>query len=105
MPRAKKVANKKANKAPFEIVPSKEIQSKRLFSNFVRVSHSVHEFTLTFCDIPPMTADEREKFLKSKKREVAIQAEIIIPPTLVESLIGAITANLKTYKSNFVKEK
>ncbi len=95
MPKSKKLPPTTVN---VKIVPSKDYISERLYSNFVSISHSEYDFTLTFCDITEPRADQKEEIIKSKKIQAPIQAEIAIPIMIVEPLIEALKINTASYK-------
>jgi len=98
-----KVKKKDETKATIklQIIPSKEIASKRIYSNFVSINHSPYDFTLTFCDILPVDDAQKLDIKKSNKLNAPIQAEIVIPSSLVEPLIKALSQNYETYKIKY----
>lgn len=101
MPKAK-IKDKTKATIELQIIPSKEIVSERIYSNFVTVNHSPYDFTLTFCDILPIDDTQKIDIEKIKKLNAPIQAEIVIPTPLVEPLIKALSENYETYKKNIM---
>jgi len=82
------------------VMPTKEIVSDRIYSNYVQVSHSLYDSTLTFCDIPPADSEQiNADILKSKKMNAPIQVEVVIPNSLVEPLIKALTESYEKHKA------
>jgi len=81
-----------------KIVPTNEKKSERIYSNFVQVSCSPHDVTLTFCDILPVRKEQQSKILESKQLEAPVQVEVVIPLSLVEPLIKAMTDNYERFK-------
>ncbi len=70
------------------------------YSNYVQISHSPHEFIITFCYIDPA---------KIKKGEVpTVPAEaftrIVISPSLIPIVINALGISLKKYNDSIKKE-
>jgi hypothetical protein len=82
------------------VVPTKEKVSQRIYSNFVQVNHSPHDFTLTFCDILPVTENNKQELIKTQKLDAPIQAEIVISHSLVEPLMKALAESYAKFKSN-----
>lgn len=80
-----------------QIIPSKEIVSERIYSNFVSISHSQYDTTLTFCDVLPIDDTQKMEIGKTKKLNAPIQAEIVIPNSLVEPLIKALSVNYEKH--------
>ena len=97
MPKDKKKDEAKV-RIELQIIPSKEIVSKRIYSNFVSINHSQYDSTLTFCDILPIDDAQKLDIEKTKKLNAPIQAEIVIPNSLVEPLIEALSKNHEKYK-------
>ncbi len=48
-------SKEKTEPAQIKIVPDSNLERKRVYSNFVNISHSPFDFTLTFCDAPAVT--------------------------------------------------
>jgi len=82
-----------------QVIPTDEMVSERLYSNYVLVNHSVYDSTLTFCDIPPIDEQKKAAIVKTKKLHVPIQVEIVIPNSLVEPLIKALTESYEKHKA------
>ncbi|MCX5884592.1 MAG: DUF3467 domain-containing protein [Proteobacteria bacterium] len=100
MPKANKQSAVQ-RKIEIQIVPTKEKVSERIYSNFVQVAHSLHEFTLTFCDVlPVIDNNQKTEVMKSKQIQAPIQVEIVIPSSLVEPLINAISENYERFKKS-----
>lgn len=100
MPKDKKKDEIKTPIKPqiIQIIPSKEVVSERIYSNFVSINHSPYDSTLTFCDILPIDNTQKLDIEKIKKLNVPIQVEIVIPNSLVESLIQALSKNYEKHK-------
>jgi hypothetical protein len=97
MPKSKKIPTTVVN---LKIIPTKDEISERIYSNFVSISHSEYDFTLTFCDINAPRDDQKSEIIKSKKIQAPIQAEITIPIMIVEPLIKALMINYDKYKKS-----
>ena len=102
MPKAKKKAVT-PNPIAVQIIPSKEVVSERIYSNYVLVSHSQYDSTLTFCDIPAINEQKKANIIKSKKMDAPIQVEVVVPNSLVEPLIRALTESYEKHKAKALK--
>ena len=100
MPRRKKTI--KTNEIPkritLQVVPKKTENTKRAYSNYVQVTHTPHDFTLSFCEVSAIRDDEKEEIAKSKKAYAPIHAEMVLPVSLIEPLIKAIQSNYEIFK-------
>ena len=76
-----------------QIVPDHTLSSHRIYSNYVQVSISPIDCTLTFCDVTgPQTEEEALKMQKSGVLPSPVKAVIVIPSQIVEGLILALQA-------------
>lgn len=64
-----------------------------VYANLALVSHSGHEFTVDLCQVQPGATPEEVP------ADVVVRA--YLPPTLVPSLVRALTANLDAYERQF----
>ena len=64
-----------------------------VYSNFLVVSHSAHEFTLDFCQVLPGGDSE------------TVQADVVsrikVAPTMVGKIIQALNTNMTAYEDKF----
>jgi hypothetical protein len=76
-----------------QIVPDHALSSHRIYSNYVQVSISPIDCTLTFCDvIGPQTEEEALKMQKTGALPSPVKAVIVIPTQIVEGLVMALQA-------------
>ena len=68
-----------------------------VYSNFVGVWHTAHEFTLDFCSTQPPQVDESgESFVPAR-----VVSRVKIPPTMLFELLKALNTNMTSYESVF----
>ena len=78
---------------PVQIIADHTLSSSRIYSNYVQVSVSPIDCTLTFCDvIGPQSEEEALKMQKSGYLSAPVKAVIAIPTQVVEGLIQALQA-------------
>ena len=82
-----------AEERPVQIVPDHTLQSHRIYANYVQVSLSPIDCTLTFCDvIGPQNEEEALKMQKTSLLPAPVKAVIAIPTQVVDGLIQALQA-------------
>jgi hypothetical protein len=85
---------------PVQIIADHSISSPRVYSNYVQVSVSPLDCTLTFCDvIGPQSEEDALKMQKTGTLPAPVRAVIVIPTQIVEGLIQA----LQTQRSKQVE--
>lgn len=88
--------------SPIEVIiqPDAGLHTERIYANYVDVIHSPFDFTLRFCDMPPIRDfDEHKK--NQGKLQVPIVSEIAIPAKLVPDLIGALEKQLVVFEDAY----
>lgn len=78
---------------PVQIIADHTINSQRIYSNYVQVSVSPIDCTLTFCDvIGPQSEEEALKMQKTGVLPAPVKAVIAIPTQIIDGLIQALQA-------------
>lgn len=99
-----KIDVSKKNRAAFpKFVPDFEKKSSRIYSNYVAISHTGLDFTLTFLDVMPPTKEQLDFVAKDEEVPVPLQCQVVLPNEVIPSLIGALQEQLKKYE-NKLKE-
>lgn len=78
-------------------IPDPEQTSDRVYSNYVAVSHTGLDFTLTFLDVPPPTKKQIEDAKNNKPIATPMQCQVVVPNHLVPSLIEALQKQYETF--------
>jgi hypothetical protein len=81
----------------FTIVPDDSGAEPRVYSNFCSIAHTPFDFTLTFCEVMPLS----EKDIKSAESEQVLRApvksKVVVPVPLIPSLIAALQEHMRVY--------
>jgi hypothetical protein len=78
---------------PVQIIPDHAATSPRVYANYVQVSISPIDCTLTFCDvIGPQSEEEALKMQKTGTLPAPVKAVLVIPSQVVDGLIQALQA-------------
>jgi hypothetical protein len=88
----------------FTIVPGEDPNGRaalRTYSNFCSIAHTPFDFTLTFCEVMPLS----EKEIKEAETEHVVRAparaRIVVPPQLVPNLIAALQENWRVFSESY----
>jgi hypothetical protein len=78
---------------PLQIIADFTKSSPRVYANYVQVSISPIDCTITFCDvIGPMNDEEALRMQKSGTLPAPVRAVMVIPNQVVDGLIQALQA-------------
>ncbi len=84
----------------FTIVPDETSDTSRTYANFCAVSHTPFDFTLTFCEMAPLS----EKDIRAAESEhvvrAAIKSRVVLPVQVVATLIAALQEQLRIYSES-----
>jgi hypothetical protein len=84
----------------FTIVPDDSQESPRSYANFCAVHHTPFDFTITFCDMAPLS----EKDVRAAEAEhvvrAPVKARIVLSPQVVPNLIAALQEQFRVYSES-----
>ncbi len=85
--------NMTSEERPVQIIADYGKSSPRVYANYVQVSVSPIDCTLTFCDVVGPTNDEEAlRMQKTGTLPAPVRAVLVIPNQIVEGLIQALQA-------------
>lgn len=90
----------------FTVVPREAEDApptERVYSNFCAVSHTPFDFTLTFCEMHPLSGKDVADAPEGSTRtiEAPVKTKIVIPVQLVPALAAALSENLRIYQESY----
>ena len=84
----------------FTIVPDDDTGERRTYANFCAIAHTPFDFTLTFCEVMPLS----EKDLRDAETEhvvrAPVRAKIVVPVQFVPSLIAALQDHMRVFSES-----
>ena len=88
----------------FTIVPADDAPDApvpRIYANFCAIAHTPFDFTLTFCEVMPLS----EKEIKEAEAEHVVRApvrtKIVVPVQFVPNLIGALQEHWRAFSDSY----
>ena len=77
----------------FTIVPDEQPGEPRIYANFCSIAHTPFDFTLTFCEVMPLSDKEVREADNQHVVKAPVRARVVVPvqflPNLVAALQGA----------------
>ena len=81
----------------FTIVPDDSAGLPRTYANFCAISHTPFDFTLSFCEVQPLS----ERDVKAAEAEhivrAPVRAKIVVPLQVVPNLIAALQEHMRVF--------
>ena len=81
----------------FTIVPEDGGNEPRTYANFCAVNHTPFDFTLTFCEVMPLSEKEIREAEADHLVRAPIRARLVLPVQFVPTLIAALQENMRIY--------
>ena len=85
----------------FTIVPDDSVEGPaRVYANFCGVAHTPFDFTLTFCEVMPLSEKEIRDAENDHTVRAPIKARVVMPVQFVPTLIAALQENLRIFSES-----
>jgi hypothetical protein len=81
----------------FTIVPDDQGDSTRTYANFCAISHTPFDFTLSFCEVQPLSQRDIEAAEADHVVKAPVRAKIVLPLQVVPNLIAALQEHMKVF--------
>jgi hypothetical protein len=89
----------------FTIVPDDtEEGPPRVYANFCGVAHTPFDFTLTFCEVMPLSEREIREAEAQHTVRAPIRARIVLPVQFVPNLIALLQENMRMFAESHAQQ-
>src|SRR5437868_14778615 len=81
----------------FTIVPDDPAAAPRTYANFCAISHTPFDFTLSFCEVLPLSERDIQAAQADHVVKAPVRAQIVIPVQVLPNLIAALQEHMRVY--------
>jgi len=81
----------------FTIVPDDQSEERRTYANFCAVAHTPFDFTLTFCEVLPLSERDIRAAETDHVVRAPVRARIVVPVQFVPNLIGVLQEHMRLF--------
>ena len=90
----------------FTVVPSEAGEGEsagRVYANFCAIAHTPFDFTLTFCEMVPISERDVKKAQDGSTQVVQapVRVKVVIPVQLVPALTAALQENMRIFQDAY----
>ena len=85
----------------FTIVPADPGDTERTYANFCGVSHTPFDFTLTFCEVQPLSEQDVKLAQHEHVVKAPVRVRVVVPVQIIPSLVVALQDQLRTYNDAY----
>ena len=96
-------APQKTNQISFTIVPAEEAKDQptlRTYANFCAIAHTPFDFTLTFCEVLPLSEKDIREAESEHVVHAPVKASIVVPVQFVPNLIAALQEHMRVFSES-----
>ncbi len=85
----------------FTIVPDETGDEPRSYANYCAVAHTPFDFTLTFCEVMPLSKRDIKEAENEQVVRAPVRSKVVIPVQLVPNLMNALQEHLRIYSESY----
>jgi hypothetical protein len=88
----------------FTIVPADDpgtSQEPRTYANFCSIAHTPFDFTLTFCEVMPLSEKEMQSAQSENVVKAPVRVKLVVPVQFVPNLIGALQEHWRVFTDSY----
>jgi hypothetical protein len=84
----------------FTIAPEESDSSPRVYANFCAIAHTPFDFTLTFCEVLPLSEKDIRQAEADNVVRAPVRARIVLPLQLMPTLLNALQEHMRVYSES-----
>jgi len=84
----------------FTIIPDDTSPAPRTYANFCGIAHTPFDFTLTFCEVMPLSEKEIRNAEVEHILRAPVKAKIVLPVQFMPNLIAAMQEHWRVYSES-----
>jgi hypothetical protein len=85
----------------FTIVPDDQPGEPRTYANFCSIAHPPFDFTLTFCEVMPLSEKELREAETDHVVRAPVRARVVVPVQFVPNLVAALQEHMRVFSESY----
>jgi len=85
----------------FTIVPDEKSGEPRIYANFCSIAHTPFDFTLTFCEVMPLSDKELHDAESQHVVRAPVRARVVVPVQFVPNLVAALQEHMRVFSDSY----
>ena len=81
----------------FTIVPDDDKTLGRAYANFCAIAHTPFDFTLTFCEVMPLSEEDVRNAEADHVVHAPVRAKVVLPIQVMPGLIAALQEHVRIF--------
>ena len=85
----------------FTILPEEQTVEARTYANFCSIAHTPFDFTLTFCEVMPLSERELKEAEQDHVVKAPVRSRVVVPVQFVPNLIAALQEHMRVFSETY----
>ena len=85
----------------FTILPAEQSGEPRVYANFCAIAHTPFDFTLTFCEVMPISEKELRQAESEHVIRAPVKTRVVVPIQMIPNLIGALQEHMRAFPETY----
>jgi hypothetical protein len=85
----------------FTIVPDEKSGDPRTYANFCAIAHTPFDFTLTFCEVMPLSEKELREAETEHVVRAPVRTRVVVPVQFIPNLIAALQEHMRVFSETY----
>jgi hypothetical protein len=85
----------------FTIVPDEQSGQPRIYANFCAIAHTPFDFTLTFCEVTPLSDQEIRVAETNHVVKAPVKARVVVPIQFIPNLVAALQEHMRVFGESY----
>jgi hypothetical protein len=81
----------------FSIVPDDSSDVPRVYANFCAVANTPFDFTLTFCEVQPLSERDVREAEQQHVVKAPVKTRVVVPVSFIPTLVAALQEHLRVF--------
>ncbi len=85
----------------FTIVADEKTGPQRVYANFCAIAHTPFDFTLTFCEVTPLSEEDIARAQTEHIVRAPVKVRVVAPVPFIPQLIAALQEHMRVYGESY----
>jgi hypothetical protein len=85
----------------FTIVPEEPATGPRTYANFCSIAHTPFDFTLTFCEVMPLSEKELRAAETDHIVRAPVRVRVVVPVQFIPNLVAALQEHMRVFNESY----
>ena len=85
----------------FTIIPDEQPGEPRIYANFCSIAHTPFDFTLTFCEVMPLSEKELRDAQADHVVRAPVRVRVVVPVQFMPTLVQALQEHMRVFSDSY----